>query len=56
MTRRFLEIEKIEGKFEIKSKRSKFILSALDAKTFPLMEAENESILSKHKSIYCLIL
>ena len=39
-----LEIEdREEGKLQIKSKRSKFILSALDAKTFPLMETENEN-------------
>ena len=38
-----LEIEKVEeGKLKIKSKKSKFILSALDAKTFPLMETKNE--------------
>tara|TARA_A100000164_G_scaffold377922_1_gene418324 strand:+ start:168 stop:1280 length:1113 start_codon:yes stop_codon:yes gene_type:complete len=39
-----LEIEKEdEGKLKIKSKKSKFILSALDAKTFPLMESEEEN-------------
>ena len=34
-----------EGKLQIKSKRSKFILSALDAKTFPLMETNGEDSL-----------
>ena len=39
-----LEIEKVEeGKLRIKSKKSKFILSALDAKTFPLMETKDEN-------------
>ncbi len=39
-----IEIEKVEeGKLKIKSKRSKFILSALDAKTFPLMETKDDS-------------
>ena len=39
-----LEIEKEdEGKLKIKSKKSKFILAALDAKTFPLMEPEEEN-------------
>ena len=38
-----LEIEKIEeGKLQIKSRKSKFILSALDAKTFPLMDIGND--------------
>lgn len=38
-----LEItDKEEGKLQIKSNRSKFILSALDAKTFPLMETNDE--------------
>ena len=39
-----LEIEKVdEGKLKIKSKKSKFILSALDAKTFPLMETKDDN-------------
>jgi len=39
-----IEIEEEgEGKLKIKSKKSKFILSALDAKTFPLMEQEPEN-------------
>jgi DNA polymerase-3 subunit beta len=39
-----LEIENTEdGKLQIKSKRSKFILSALDAKTFPLMDINDEN-------------
>ena len=38
-----LEIDIVEeGKLQIKSKKSKFILSALDAKTFPLMDIDNE--------------
>jgi len=42
-----LEIEKAEeGKLQIKSKKSKFTLSALDAKTFPLMDTEDENSLS----------
>ena len=47
-----LEIDIVEeGKLQIKSKKSKFILSALDAKTFPLMDIDNESsvVLSKYK-------
>ena len=39
-----LEIEKIEeGKLQIKSKKSKFILSALDSDTFPLMDTHDEN-------------
>ena len=39
-----LEIEKVDdGKLKIESKKSKFILSALDAKTFPLMETKDEN-------------
>ena len=38
-----LEIEKIEeGKLQIKSRKSRFVLSALDAKTFPLMEVSDD--------------
>ena len=37
-----LEIDIVEeGKLQIKSKKSKFILSALDAETFPLMDIDN---------------
>jgi DNA polymerase III sliding clamp (beta) subunit (PCNA family) len=40
-----LEIEIVEeGKLQIKSKKSKFILSALDAKTFPLMDIDTMKI------------
>ena len=39
-----IEIEKKdEGKLQIESKKSKFTLSALDAKTFPLMENKDEN-------------
>ena len=39
-----LEIDKIEeGKLQIRSKKSKFILSALDAATFPLMDTVDEN-------------
>ena len=42
-----LEIEKAEeGKLQITSKKSKFTLSALDAKTFPLMDTEDENSLA----------
>ena len=39
-----IEIEKKdEGKLQIESKKSKFTLSALDAKTFPMMENQDEN-------------
>ena len=39
-----IEIEKKdEGKLQIESKKSKFTLSALDAKTFPMMENQDET-------------
>ncbi len=42
-----IEIDKLdESKIQIKSKKSKFILSALDANTFPIMEASDEESIS----------
>jgi len=42
-----IEINKIdEAKIQIKSKKSKFILSALDANTFPMMETLDEGSIS----------
>ena len=42
-----IEIDKIdEAKIQIKSKKSKFILSALDANTFPMMETLDEGSVS----------